>query len=112
MKTCQACNEDFSELGDWQKICKPCFAKSKKAENALAQNMEIEKLGLLRTIGTLNRRISDLENELVKLKNPTVFNPEFIKKVRMLCHPDRHNGSELSHNICKVLNNISQRTGA
>jgi hypothetical protein len=109
MKRCQTCNEVFSELGEWQKLCKPCFAKSKRAEEALAQNMEIEKLGLLRTIGTLNRRISDLENELVELKNPNVFNMDFIKKVRMLCHPDRHNGSELSHNVCKVLNGLSQR---
>ena len=37
MKRCHTCNEVFSELGDWQKICKPCFAKSKKAEKANTQ---------------------------------------------------------------------------
>lgn len=111
MKRCQTCNEVFAELGEWQKLCKPCFAKSKRAEETLAQNLEIERLGLVRTIGTLNQRISDLENELAELKKPSVFNPDFIRKVRLLCHPDRHNGSELSHNVCSVLNGLSQRSG-
>lgn len=142
MKTCQACNEVFSEMGEWQKLCKPCFAKSKRAEEALAQNMEIERARLLYLenerakmlyeeraradklenkkekltiqISALNWRIYALEGQLYMLKKNnenTVFTPDFIKKVRMLCHPDKHNGSELSHNVFKVLNGLSQRSG-
>ena len=108
MKTCQACNEDFQELGDWQKICKPCFAKAKRAEESSEKN---ERARLLYAIGTLHRRISELETELTELKKDNVFSPDFIKKIRVLAHPDKHGGSELSHNVCKVLNGLSQRNG-
>jgi predicted nucleic acid-binding Zn-ribbon protein len=109
MKRCQTCNDVFQEMGDWQKLCKPCWAKSKRAEESRVQEIEDERFRLLRTIGTLNRRIADLEDELTELKNDNVFDADFIKKLRVLSHPDKHNGSELSHNVCKVLNGLSQR---
>ena len=142
MKRCQTCNEVFSELGEWQKICKPCFAKSKRAEEAREQELENEKARLLYLenerakmlyeeraradklenekekltiqISALNWRIYALESQLYVLKKDkdNVFSPDFIKKVRVLCHPDKHNGSELSHNVCKVLNGLSQRSAA
>ncbi len=110
MKKCQTCNDYFDELGELQKICKPCFAKSKRAEKAREQELENEKAGFLYTIGTLNRRIAELEAELLCLKKDNVFNPDLIKKIRVLAHPDKHNGSELSHNVSKVLNALTQKT--
>jgi hypothetical protein len=110
MKRCQNCEDYFQELGDWQKLCKPCFAKSKKAEESHARDLEIEISRLRGVVGTLNRRIAELEAELLCLKKDNVFNPDLIKKIRVLAHPDKHNGSELSHNVSKVLNALTQKT--
>lgn len=31
-KICETCKQSFDASGNWQKVCKPCYAKSKEAE--------------------------------------------------------------------------------
>ncbi len=171
MKKCQTCNDYFEELGEWQKLCKPCYAKFKRAEKARsdeldtelaklsmrnsvltqriyelekraekswpdepdierllylnnerakmlheerarADKLENEKEKLTIQISALNWRIFTLEGQIYVLKKKnenTVFTKDFIKKIRLLTHPDKHNNSELSLNVSKTLNGLIKR---
>lgn len=116
MRRCQTCNDYFDELGAWQKICKPCFAKSKQAERARtderADELDSEKTKLTVQNSALIQRIHELEDQLYILKknnNNNVFTPDLLKKIRMLVHPDKHNNSELSLNVSKTLNSLIKR---
>lgn len=74
-KICK-CGVQFDDGGGFKKMCPKCFAKSK--------NEELE---------SLKRRIYELESDRQEIDSQT------MKQIIYLCHPDKHNNSELSNKI-------------
>jgi len=83
-KTCPNCYDDFEQIAPWQKICKRCYAKTKTKQK-------------------------DHFHTPIQCQSGGVFiSTELLKKLRMLAHPDRHNGSKLATSATAELNKICQ----
>lgn len=74
LKTCK-CGMQYEDAG-YKKICAACFSKNKKQEQEY-----------------LKQTIYELENRKQNIDKET------LKQIIYLCHPDKHNNSELSNKI-------------
>ncbi|OAI16563.1 hypothetical protein A1359_07915 [Methylomonas lenta] len=81
VKRCPECLKYFEQVGDWQRICKRCYARAKR------------------------NRDSDTEDS----SNGYVIPKPLMKKVRQLVHPDRHGGSQLANSVMAELNKLMGR---
>ena len=81
---CDDCGVKFEvlETEKYKTLCKPCFIEFKKNELVL-----------------LKSKIERLENENELLKTARRIDADLLKRLRHLCHPDKHGGSSLSHNV-------------
>jgi hypothetical protein len=86
-RTCEDCNKEFEVLESekWKTLCKSCFIEFKKYE-----------------LDYLKDRVKQLETENKRLK----ANSDLLKRLKHLCHPDKHNGSPLSRNVFAVLGKL------
>lgn len=87
-KTCIACRQPFYASHDWKTMCIPCFVASKKGA-APANHLELENARLKAQIVELSCALPDAE---------------MMRRIRMLCHPDKHDGSVSSVTATQWLN--------
>lgn len=89
------------------------LAEAFKREKAqLISNKEKEIKKYQDEIAKLNKEIIQLKNQLIdfEIKSGSGrfsdIDIPLLKKIRQLCHPDKHGNSELSHIVTTKLNNI------
>ena len=99
-KACTKCTKAFyvAEGEEWKKTCLSCWKKSKgvqgnSSDRAYQRVIELESLTRV-----LYSRIAELER-----KSPTTMEPEMLRRIIMLCHPDKHNQSEASRKATQFL---------
>ena len=106
---CKTCKEEFCPRFDWAEHCTPCFLarpegkewqRRKEAErNAFHANERDESHSKgWRSYG------ADPPADTPKASGGrSTIDKDLLRKLIMLCHPDKHGGSELSNNVTKVL---------
>lgn len=129
-KKCPRCKEIFKVhvLDNWKRICLACWKKEKRAaesfssrssqqtrstnnfDNEFEAKIEINRLKMELRAKELELQMTKMELFSAKRQQPasrnSQFTPEELKRLRMLCHPDRHGNSELSNKMTKKLNEI------
>jgi hypothetical protein len=96
-KYCLDCGQQFDTepSQNYKTLCKPCFVESKKSE--------LERLQInLEWLESENKRLKLRVNAL--LKHQSAIKPDFLKRLKQLCHPDKHGGSQLSTTVFSELN--------
>lgn len=90
-RTCKDCGETFEIATNetYKTLCKTCFVEFKKVE-----------------LDYLKNRVKQLETENKLLKTGGSIDADLLKRLKHLCHPDKHNGSPLSHNIFAALGKL------
>src|SRR4051812_5291292 len=91
MRQCPSCLAFYAPLGTWQTICRRCYGESRKREN---ERLRID-----------NDR---LRSELADAK-VSPFEPEFVRQLIQLTHPDKHGGSDLAQAVTKRLLEMKRR---
>lgn len=88
---CDDCGVKFevAETEKYKTLCKPCFIEFKKNELVL-----------------LKSKIERLKNENKLLRTGGGIDADLLKRLRHLCHPDKHGGSSLSHNVFSQLTKL------
>lgn len=93
---CTSCDGSLpADAPSYAKLCKPCFALSKRLE-----------------VQQLHHQIDRLETEVRRLRalavrapapTPLPFDLARGRQLLQLCHPDRHDGSDLAHRVTSWL---------
>lgn len=78
VKRCPECSKYFEQLGDWQVICKSCYARAKRVRDA----------------------------DTTDKPSGFFISQELLKKIRQLTHPDRHDASQLANSVTAELNKL------
>lgn len=81
LSECETCGNAFLSKGDWHTQCFHCFLDTPKGQ-AWKARKDHEAKG-----GSAYHEYREVSTGLSK---------EMLKKLIMLCHPDKHNGSELA----------------
>lgn len=89
MPNCQSCNE---WAGDerWRKLCRKCFGLQKRREEEDREAQLSELAALCMSLQT-------------QLRNAGGIPQDRLKKLIVLCHPDKHNNSQTSTEITQWL---------
>ena len=93
MAYCESCRTWFNRAASYQTLCKPCFARRKRAE---FEAMEVRAL-------RAEYALADALRELRQRDARQGIEPEMLRRLIMLCHPDRHDGSDASHRATQWL---------
>jgi predicted amidophosphoribosyltransferase len=105
--TCQSCGSKFERDEPWKKLCLPCWQKSKRQEKApfFGTLNEVEQLRREVALVTMQRdnlskalsRMQSEHNERAKARQAMPIPPnDMLRRLILLCHPDKHNGSQAS----------------
>jgi len=73
---CRACYASLAGEPSWKTLCRPCFAESKKREQAELQD-----------------EVTVLRAEVAALRQRQGIEPQMVRTLLQLCHPDKHNDS-------------------
>lgn len=105
MADCKDCGLPFAQEFDWQRQCPICFKEAK----GYAMTASDASLARLQT------HTRELQQELQKLRaagskpNPAPaagpIPTDMFRRLLMLCHPDKHQNSELANEVTKWLLN-------
>lgn len=87
--TCQICHATFYADQEWKKICIKCWIekKNKERNNTGYRSFEQPK----------------------QINYGSSFDTDLIKKLIYLCHPDKHNNSEIACEVTKSLLNMRNK---
>jgi len=96
MAYCESCRAWFNQTARYQTLCKPCFARRKRAE------FEAMEVRALRAEYALRDALRE-NRELRTVAGRQGIEPEMLRRLIMLCHPDRHGGSDASHRATQWL---------
>ena len=89
---CKTCGSEFERDEVWKVLCLPCWKKANKPNRASSKAPdELTKLRLKVLI--LEQQIRAYQ--LFQKPAPRI-EPEMLRRLTMLCHPDRHGNSEAS----------------
>lgn len=102
-KVCTGCSKNFhvAEGEEWKKTCLGCWKKTKNVQDKNYQRvLQLEALTQL-----LYRRIDELEK-----KTSSSIEPDMLRRLIMLSHPDRHNNSEASKKATQFLLDMKKNT--
>lgn len=83
IKKCESCGDNFSTNYKWATVCKDCYVDKKKAEHQ----------DLIEQVGYWRERAISAEQKLVCMVS---IDPEMMRRLIFLAHPDKHNQSESS----------------
>ena len=90
IKKCEVCGDNFDTNYKWARICKPCFIEEKKNEMA-----ELEEAAAY-----WEQRAYSFAKQLEQASS---IDPALLKKLIHLCHPDKHNGSDMAKEVTQWL---------
>jgi hypothetical protein len=86
MAYCVDCGRYFDALGQWQRVCRPCYAQRKRAEE-----------------DDLRWELDQLRRENVRLRSGAVNQPvtdgNLLPQLNLLAHPDEYQGSAFSTTV-------------
>ena len=111
MASCARCGAHFyrDDVAEpWKKVCISCW----KAERGIEDKPKPKKSrnDTIAEIEILRARVSILETELrrERARAPASggVDKAMLKKIRMLCHPDKHNNSAIATEVTQYINNI------
>ena len=121
---CLTCGKPFrrEEDEDWKTLCVPCFKKSKRADLIPVDSTLIararaaeEQVALLQSrLERQQAAIQYLQRELEEkqARRYSTLDRELaeqIPRLLMVCHPDRHNGSQAATKATQWLLNVRGR---
>lgn len=91
---CPLCGSMFVQDSPWKKICLKCYLKKKKKDGTYQDKTETQK-------------------EYVYIQKPvyvgTHIEPDMLRRLIHLCHPDKWNNSEASQIATKFLLELKSR---
>lgn len=95
MPACTSCGTYAGEES-WRKLCKRCYAKKKKAEESAGKsyNKDYERLW------------REALERLRQQSQESIINDDLLRRLIMLCHPDKHGGSVVAEDVTKQLLSI------
>lgn len=97
-KYCDECSAEFSvaDHEDWKTLCWACWKRNNQRSPSVVD----------RKIEILEAQVGDLRRRLRAAELPI----EDLLRLRRLCHPDKHSGSEAAYKASILLNRlISER---
>ncbi len=97
IRRCIECNLPHVSDSEWKNICFPCWKVSKGYEPTTGDKAYM----------ALQSAYTELEKGGLFHEAPTPLSQAEIKDLIVLCHPDKHGGSETALRITKWL--MSQR---
>jgi DnaJ-class molecular chaperone len=99
-KYCADCEQQFEIATNetYKTLCKPCFIESKKSE------LERLQINLDRLVRENMRLRLQLGSDRTTGKQSQAIKPDLLKRLKQLCHPDKHGGSQLSTAVFSELN--------
>ena len=114
--TCTKCHSEFWREEDqhWKRLCVSCWRESKtQATYTCSGN---------RDSGIEARLRADLESWRIRAQRaeqslaahtcpPAALDLATLKRIRALCHPDRHGNSAMSNEISQRINQMIRRAG-
>ena len=113
---CEKCGLPYPRHEAWARTCLVCFKKGRSLEllkgdfNFLWSQLELEKA---------RKSLLDATKEIERLKaaapaaNATDFSsidPDLLKQMIALCHPDRHDNSERATRVTQYLLSMRDKT--
>lgn len=119
---CVACGAAFQREEDesWKVRCITCFKKSKRAELAAADTYWADRAVEAETmVETLRMKIAQLELTVSNLIGQSLRQPrhsgldkelaEQLPRLLLVCHPDKHGGSQASTKVTQWLLDVRGR---
>jgi len=102
LSTCPKCGSLFDKDEPWKKVCLSCWQKTKRAEakEPYRPGAELERL---------RAENQNLRAQLF-YKPPTGIEPEMLRRLIQLAHPDKHGNSQAATIATKWL--LTQRKAA
>lgn len=89
---CPLCGSLFKQDSPWKKICLKCYLKQKKKDGTYRAKPETK---------------TEYRKEYVYIRDPvyigTKIEPDMLRRLIQLTHPDKHNNSEASNIATKFL---------
>lgn len=95
MGACTSCGAYAGEES-WRKLCKRCYAKKMKAEEYAGKPHKNEYERLWR----------EAIERLRQQSQESIINDDLLRRLIMLCHPDKHGGSVVAEDVTKQLLSI------
>lgn len=114
MTSCYKCSEIFWREDDesWKRLCLTCWRESKtqpaytshgNRDTGIDQRLRAE-LDQWRT------RAIRAETSLARHTcQPAALDLPTLKRIRALCHPDRHGNSQAANEVSQLINSLIQR---
>ena len=86
--TCPVCGKSFEKDEPWKKTCLSCWRKKKNAEGGSSSGAPDELRNLRAEVGYLRLALTSI--------HPQTIEPDMLARLIRLCHPDKHDNSEMS----------------
>lgn len=111
------CGADFwREDGEgWKRLCVDCWRAAKAGKDQATDDAEQRATAWYQKWQEAKARIRQLELQLLRANladtpAPSGLDLATLKKMRSLCHPDRHSNSATSNEITQRINQMIQET--
>lgn len=110
LRDCSKCGREFEAKFDWSKECIECFLASPKGK-AWKARKDAENNGFNHSENFWDRQEKREEKRQEQERgyhgrftpNEDKLDKDLLRKLIMLCHPDKHAGSALSNEVTKRL---------
>lgn len=128
MASCAKCGDELEPGPSWQTMCRECFRKTKLREQdaVLKRALEAEhKVELAKAVVLeLQSRLRAAEGRAraaqgkvgvgqgAPVSGAAGLDLATLQRMRRLCHPDKHNGSEAANEVTQLINQLIERHGA
>ena len=86
--TCPTCGKSFEKDEPWKKTCLSCWQKKKRAEESPSSGTPDELRSLRAEVGYLRLALTSQSQQTIE--------PDMLARLIRLCHPDKHDNSEMS----------------
>lgn len=109
--TCTKCDSEFwrEPHETWKRLCLDCWKESKTQPTYTAHGNRDTGINarLLVELATWRERAQRAENSLAAHTcPPAALDLATLKRIRALCHPDRHGNSAMSNEISQRINQM------
>lgn len=127
LATCISCELPFVKNNTRNRICLVCWkrdagyeltkgdlaheALAEETKSLLEENKRLRENSNVSVVETLKRTIKSLQDQLAAASGSVGgFTPEMLKKLIILCHPDKHNNNPTATEVTKTLLALRSKT--
>lgn len=114
---CGECGRFFMPKGSWQKMCGACFLKTDKGKEWQKSKVDMEEAQRKAREWAWQNQSDPFKNfrgndfgsryqqpqQPPRQSAPMSFDGQLLRKLIMLCHPDKHNNSAMSTEVTQEL---------